>query len=187
MLSATKGQISSYDIFFRKYAAVAGMDWVMMAAQCYQESCFDPKAHSWAGACGLMQIMPATAKSMGYAREALFDVRINVEIAAKLLHENNSMLRLPKEFDATERLRFILACYNAGYSRIADAKRLALYHEERADKWSVVANYLSLLGEEEYAQHEVVQSGAFYGSAETIAYVSKVMHIYNLYRSKITF
>ena len=179
--------ISPYDKMFQSVGEEYGIDWLLLSAIARAESEFRFDAVSKVGAVGLMQIMPATAKSMGYAREALFDVRINVEIAAKLLHENNSMLRLPKEFDATERLRFILACYNAGYSRIADAKRLALYHEERADKWSVVANYLSLLGEEEYAQHEVVQSGAFYGSAETIAYVSKVMHIYNLYRSKITF
>ncbi|MBQ4025842.1 MAG: transglycosylase SLT domain-containing protein, partial [Treponema sp.] len=38
----------------RKSAAKAiHWDWRLMAAQCYQESTFDPQAKSWAGACGL--------------------------------------------------------------------------------------------------------------------------------------
>jgi membrane-bound lytic murein transglycosylase F len=95
------------------------------------------------------------------------------------------MLRLPEGFDASERVKFILACYNAGYSRIADARRLARYLEESGDEWSIVATYLELLAEPEYVELEIVHSGPFYGSAETIAYVNRVMHIYNIYRNKI--
>ena len=162
-----------------------GIDWLLLSAIARVESEFRFDAVSRVGAVGLMQIMPSTAKSMGYAREALFDAQINVEVAAKLLHENNKMLRLSRKFDTTERLNFILACYNAGYSRIADARRLARYYEDDADRWGVVMNYLSMLSEPEHFQLEVVQSGEFDGSEETIAYVGKVMHIYNIYRSKI--
>ena len=38
MLSARSGKISKYDHFFRRYAPIAGMEWTLMAAQCYQES-----------------------------------------------------------------------------------------------------------------------------------------------------
>ncbi len=175
--------ISPYDKIFQKIGAKYGLDWLFLSAIARVESEFRFDAVSKAGAVGLMQIMPSTAKSMGYEREQLFDAEISVEVAAKLLHENNKMLRLPRKFDKEERLRFILACYNAGYSRIADARRLARYHEDNANKWSVVATYLTLLSEPEYAQHEAVQSGEFGGSAETIAYVGKVMHIYDLYRN----
>jgi membrane-bound lytic murein transglycosylase F len=122
---------------------------------------------------------------MGYEREALFDVKTNVEIAAQLLIENNKMLRLANDVDKEERLKFILACYNAGYSRISDARRLARYHEEDGNKWSVVEEYLTLLAEPEFAEHEVVRSGAFHGSAETRAYVKRVMRRYNRFKFKI--
>ena len=61
MLNRATGQISHYDHLFMTYARPIRWDWKLMAAQCYQESTFDPKARSWAGALGLMQIMPATA------------------------------------------------------------------------------------------------------------------------------
>ena len=177
--------ISPYDAMFQEMGEIYGVDWLLLSAIANAESKFTPDAVSKAGAVGLMQVMPAVAKSMGYAPEALLDARACTEVAARLLHENNDMLRLPASFDKTERLNFILACYNAGYSRIADARRLAHYHEDNADKWSVVATYLPLLAEPEYAEHEVVQSGAFHGSEETIAYVKKVMRLYKRYQKRV--
>lgn len=179
-------KISPYDSMFREMGDRYGIDWLLLSAIASAESKFVPDAVSKAGAIGLMQVMPSVARSMGYAPEALLDARACTEVAARLLHENNTMLRLSEGFDKTERLNFILACYNAGYSRIADARRLARYHEDDADRWSVVAEYLPLLGEAEYAEHEAVQSGAFYGSAETIAYVRKVMRVYGRYKKMIT-
>jgi hypothetical protein len=44
--------------------------------------------------------------------------------------------------------------------------------------------FLSWLNDPEFAENEVVQSGAFYGSKETLEYVDKVMHLYNLYKSQ---
>ena len=158
---------------------------MLLSAIARAESEFRFDAVSKAGAVGLMQIMPSVAKSMGYEREQLFDPRTSAEVAAQLLHENNDMLRFPDGFDASERVKFILACYNAGYSRIADARRLARYHDESGSVWSIVATYLELLAEPEYLELEIVRSGAFYGSDETIAYVNRVMHIYNIYKNRI--
>lgn len=177
--------ISPYDKIFQDVGKEYGVDWLLLSAIARAESEFRFDVVSKAGAVGLMQIMPMVAKSMGYEREQLFDADISVEIAAKLLVSNNKMLRLDRDVEEFERLSFVLACYNAGYSRIADARRLAVYYEDNPDQWSIVATYLSLLSEPEYAEHEAVVSGAFYGSAETVAYVNKVMHIYKLYRSRI--
>ena len=177
--------ISPFDDMLMEMGEKYGIDWLLLSAIASVESKFNPEAVSKSGAVGLMQVMPLVAKSMGYAPEALIDAEVCVEVASRLLHENNDMLRLPSSFDKTERLNFILACYNAGYPRVADARRLARYHEDDADKWGVVATYLPLLAEPEYATHEVVQSGAFYGSAETIAYVRKVMRVYGRYKKRV--
>ena len=178
--------ISPYDDMFRRVGADYDVDWLLLSAIARAESEFRFDAISKAGAVGLMQIMPVTAKSMGYEREQLFEAEVSAVIAAQLLHENNNMLRLASDFDSTERLRFILACYNAGYSRVADARRLARYHRENADCWSVVAKYLALMSDKEYYEHEVVRSGEFVGSEETIAYVSKVIHIYKVYKAIVS-
>ena len=175
--------LSPYDEMFKEVGAQCDVDWVLLSAIASVESEFTPNAISSAGAVGIMQVMPAVAKNLGYERDSLFNPRICAEVAAILLHENNDMLS--PSIGEAERLNFILACYNAGYSRISDARRLARYHEEDANKWSVVEEYLTLLAEPEFAEHEVVRSGAFYGSAETRAYVKCVMRRYNRFKFKI--
>ncbi len=59
------------------------MDWLLLASQAYQESRFDPNARSHTGALGLMQLLPSTAKDMGFN-----DIRTpedNVHAGAKYL------------------------------------------------------------------------------------------------------
>ena len=182
---AEKWIISPFDDMFKEVGAQCDVDWVLLSAIASAESEFNPNAISPAGAMGIMQVMPVVARNLGYERDSLFNPRICAEVAAILLHENNDMLSLSQSIDKTERLNFILACYNAGYSRISDARRLARYHEEDANKWSVVEEYLTLLAEPEFAEHEVVRSGAFHGSAETRAYVKRVMRRYNRFKFKI--
>ena len=107
MLDRAGGVISHYDGLFQHYASTIRWDWRLMAAQCYQESTFDPQARSWAGACGLMQIMPATADHLGLARADIYDPEKNIAAAARLLGE------LEQSFsdirDRNERIKFVLA------------------------------------------------------------------------------
>ena len=65
ILSLREGKISHYDDLFKKYSKDIGWDWRMLASLAYTESNFDTTAVSWAGAKGLMQLMPATARAMG--------------------------------------------------------------------------------------------------------------------------
>src|SRR5215831_10183451 len=60
--------LSSFDPVFRKYAQVYGFDWRLLAAQSYQESRFDPQARSLAGTIGLFQVLPSTARELGFQR-----------------------------------------------------------------------------------------------------------------------
>ena len=90
MLNAKSGIISQYDHLFIKYSPIARWDWRLLAAQCYQESCFDPKAYSWAGACGLMQIMPSTAAQLGLPMSKIYDPEENIYASARYINKLNS-------------------------------------------------------------------------------------------------
>ena len=65
ILSLREGKISHFDELFKKYASEIDWDWRLLASLAYTESNFDTTAVSWAGAKGLMQLMPATARAMG--------------------------------------------------------------------------------------------------------------------------
>ncbi len=73
--------LSDYDALFREFARDLGWDWRLLASQSFQESRFDPQARSWAGAQGLLQLMPATAREQGVTNPT--DPRDNVQGAVK--------------------------------------------------------------------------------------------------------
>ena len=86
ILSLKEGKISHYDDLFKKYAQEIGWDWRMLASLAYTESNFDTTAVSWAGAKGLMQLMPATARAMGVPGEAILAGISEVEAARPGCH-----------------------------------------------------------------------------------------------------
>lgn len=177
--------ISEYDQIFKEVGEKYELDWLLLAAIAHTESKFCADAKSPVGARGLMQVMPHVANNMGYEqKEELYDAKTNVEVAAQLLIENKKMLHLPTNFDKAEELNFLLACYNAGYSRIDDARDVARYYEADADKWSIVSLFLSWFSDPEFWSLDTVESGPFYGSQETLDYVEKVTDIYNSYRKR---
>lgn len=179
MLSAGKGQISQYDAYFRKYAPMALVDWVLLASQCYQESCFDTKAHSWAGACGLMQIMPATADHLGLPREQLFQPEPNIAAAARYMRE--LQMAFQDINNPKERLHFALAAYNGGTNHVRDAMALAGKYGGVAQRWADVRRYILLLQEPRYYNDPVVKSGYMRGT-ETASYVDQIMQRHEQYR-----
>jgi membrane-bound lytic murein transglycosylase F len=179
MLSASKGTISHYDHLFRKYAPVALVDWTLLAAQCYQESCFDPQAHSWAGACGLMQIMPSTADHLSLPRQQIYEPEPNVAAAARYMRELQTLF-----LDITnpaERIRFALAAYNGGANHVRDAMALAKKYGAIPQRWSDVRRYILLLQDPRYYNDPVVSSGYMRGS-ETAQYVDNIMQRHSQYR-----
>lgn len=182
MLSASKGQVSTYDLLFRKYATTAGVDWVMLAAQCYQESCFDPKAHSWAGACGLMQIMPSTADHLQLPRSQMYEPEPNIAAAARYMRELQGVFN--DIANPAERLKFALAAYNGGYYHIRDAMALAKKHGGNSQRWDNVRRYIILLSDAKFYRDPVVKNGYMRGS-ETANYVDMIMERYAQYREAL--
>lgn len=111
--------ISPYDRIFQEEAMKLDWDWRLLAAICYTESKFNPEARSWAGAVGLMQLMPGTAISLGLSREDFFQPEKNVKTGVKHLLWLDKYWEKIK--DKTERQKFVLASYNAGQGHVLDA------------------------------------------------------------------
>ena len=171
MLNTQAGIISNYDYLFKRYAPIARWDWRLLAAQCYQESCFDPKAYSWAGAKGLMQIMPETASHLGLAECDVYEPEPNISAAVRYINELNTHfmdIRNPEE-----RKFFILASYNGGAFHIRDAMALTKKNGKNPHKWIHVAEYVLKLNSPEYYNDPVVKYGYMRGN-ESVNYVSAI-------------
>lgn len=179
MLNSKSGVISHYDAYFKSYSQTIRWDWRLMAAQCYQESTFDPHARSWAGACGLMQIMPSTAEHLGLPASKLFEPESNIAAAAKYIRELDVLLNDIRE--RSERIDFVLACYNGGYHHIRDAMKLTEKYGGNPHRWSDVSRYVLLLTQAKYYNDPVVKYGYMRGS-ETVDYVRKINQRWMGYR-----
>lgn len=182
ILNLTRGEISYYDTFFKRYASQCGWDWRLLAAQAYQESSFDHKAVSWAGAMGLMQLMPATAKSVGAAGN-VFDPETNVRGAVRLINKLNS--HYSSVHNPNERIYFILAAYNAGPGHVDDARNLARKLGHNPDVWFGSVDQVVLgMSNSEYYNDPVVRHGYFRGS-ETYNYVHNIVARWNEYKRNL--
>lgn len=183
ILNLAKGQISTFDNYFKQYARQCGWDWRLIAAQAFQESGFDPNAVSWAGAMGLMQLMPATARSVGVSMNAVFDPECNLRGATKLISQLNA--HYSGITDNNERINFILAAYNAGPGHVDDARALAKKYGKDPNRWlGNVDTYVLNLSKSEFYNQPEVKHGYCRGS-ETYNYVNKIRTRWDEYRRKL--
>jgi membrane-bound lytic murein transglycosylase F len=125
------GRISPFDESLRKYARIYGFDWRLIAAQMHQESRFDPDARSFAGALGLMQVMPRTAREVGI--ENLNDPDAGIHAGVRYLAGLRD--RLGDDVPDDQRTWFALASYNVGFGHVRDARSLARERGWDPDLW----------------------------------------------------
>ena len=176
-ISKERGIISVYDNHFKTAAARTGWDWRLLAAQCYQESGFDPDAVSWAGARGLMQVMPATAQQMGVSANQLFSPEENINAAVKYINRLRGMFQ---DVRGEERTKFVLAAYNGGPGHIRDAMALARKYGKDQHSWAEVRYFVKALSQTRYYRDPVVRYGYMIGS-ETANYVDAVWDRWRAY------
>lgn len=183
ILSLKEGKISHFDDLFKKYAKEIDWDWRMLASLAYTESNFDTTAVSWAGAKGLMQLMPATARAMGMPRGKEQNPEESIKAAIKYINSTDRSLSMIS--DKKERLNFILASYNAGLGHIYDAMALAEKYGKNKLVWkNNVENYILLKSNEEYFSDPVCKNGYFRG-IETFNFVREITSRYEGYKKKI--
>jgi len=174
-----KGAISPFDHFFKKYASLIGWDWRLLAAVAFHESRFDKSEVSYAGASGLMQLMPRTAANFGLDRITIFDPEMNIEAGVLYIKSLNLLFRRIESKD--ERIKFILAAYNSGPAHVLDARALANKYGKNPDVWyNHVEYFLLKKTEPEFYQDPVVKYG-FYSGKETVRYVQNTLDTYDKY------
>ncbi len=176
----SSGRISPYDEIIKKESERIGWDWRLMASMIYQESRFNPQAESWAGAYGLMQLMPTTAANYGVTRESPPAVHIRAGASFLKWLDDRFIGEIP---DEQERIKFVLASYNIGYGHIEDARRLASRYGEDPNVWhDGVEQWLLKKSDPQYYTDQVVRFGYARG-IETYNFVREVIDRYEHYKN----
>ncbi|NKQ10697.1 transglycosylase SLT domain-containing protein [Pseudomonas sp. SST3] len=117
----------------QRHAKQQDIDWLNLAALAFKESTLNPAARGASGATGLMQVTPATARSLGVTDIGKLDN--NVQASAMYLASIRRKFFSSPRLNERERMAFVLAAYNMGPQRVqsmrAEARRLGL----NPDQW----------------------------------------------------
>ncbi len=179
--SLNERKISQYDDLIKKYARRINWDWRLLASQIYQESRFNPKAESWAGARGLMQIMPKNAKNLGVS---------NLSSPTQSIRGGTGYLewisnRFPDVTDSLNNIKFALAAYNCGFGHVKDAQRLARQKGLDPLVWDDhVEDMLLELSKPKNFNKSIIQHGYVRGT-EPVNYVDEIFQRFEHYQQFI--
>lgn len=177
--SLSGSKLSPFDDQFKAGAEEIGWDWRLIASMVYQESNFNPTVESWAGAIGLMQIMPETGSYFGV--QNLWDPGQNIKVGIRFLKFLDTHWAKTVE-DPQERLKFILASYNVGLSHVKDAQKLAEKYGKDPAKWEGhVEYYLLKKSDPQYYRDPVVVVG-YCRCVGPVSYVKEVLQRYDEYK-----
>ena len=150
--------------YFQKYGDKYDVDWLLMAAQGYQESQLNQAARSPVGAIGVMQVMPATGKDLSVGD--ISQIEPNIHAGVKYMrwmidqyYGNEPMTKLDKAL-------FAFASYNCGAGRISQLRKEAAKRGLDPNVWF----------------HNVEYVAAEKIGAETVTYVSNIYKYYIAYR-----
>lgn len=175
-MPAAADSISPYDAAFKKYGGGFGWKWQLLTAMAWKESRFDSTAVSNMGAHGIMQFMPNTAAHFGL--DTALSVADHIDAAKRYITRLDTlwMRAVP---DREQRLRFVLASYNAGVGHIIDAQRLAERLGLDPKRWEHnVERAVLLLAKPRYYMRPEMKNGYCQGS-QVFHYVRDIVALYH--------
>jgi membrane-bound lytic murein transglycosylase MltF len=152
--------------FFKKYAAQYDFDWLMVAAQSYQESKIDQSVKSQVGAIGVMQILPTTAADPNVNVPNIDQVENNVHAGVKYMRFMMNQYFKDAKMDRLNKGLFALASYNAGPAKVASMRKEA---EETGLDPNLWFNNVELVAAKRIGR-------------ETVQYVSNIYKYYVAYK-----
>ena len=171
-------RLSSFDSSIKKTAKKIGWDWRLLAALIYQESRFKVDLESEKGAYGLMQLMPSVMKKYGIGYDSTPEEQL--EAGGKLITHLDKSLK-NRVVDSLERVKFVLAAYNAGLGHVYDAQRLAQKFGKAPDLWEDNVDYY-ILNKSKYLNDTCCKSGYLRGT-QTYRFVEEIMDRYSHYQT----
>jgi len=121
--AAADARFKSVVAMFRKYGTKYNLDWMLMAAQGYQESRLDQNARSHVGAIGVMQVMPATGQELAVGDITKIDP--NIHAGVKYIRSMIDRHFANEPMTDLDRGLFAFAAYNAGPGRVRQLRREA--------------------------------------------------------------
>ncbi|HLB83448.1 MAG TPA: transglycosylase SLT domain-containing protein, partial [Steroidobacteraceae bacterium] len=151
---------------FKKYSDQYGFDWLLVAAQGYQESGLDQSTRSRVGAIGVMQVMPATARDRNVNIPNIHELEPNIHAGVKYLRFMVNEYFDEPGIDRVNRHLFAFASYNAGPNRIQRLRRVAADEGLDPNKW--------------FNNVEVVVAREV--GRETVQYISNIYKYYLAYK-----
>jgi membrane-bound lytic murein transglycosylase MltF len=149
--------------FFRTYSDKYDMDYLLMAAQGYQESQLNQSVKSPVGAVGVMQLMPATGREQKVGD--ISKVEPNIHAGVKYMRFMIDQYFEKEPMDRLNKGLFAFAAYNAGPNRIMSLRRVA---EKRGLNPNVWFNNVEVVVAEKVGR-------------ETVTYVSNIYKYYIAY------
>lgn len=150
--------------FFQKYGQQYDVDWLLMAAQGYQESQLNQSVRSKVGAIGVMQIMPATGKDLDVGNIA--EIEPNIHAGIKYMRWMIDHYYGDEPMTQLDKALFAFASYNAGAGRVSQLRKEAVKRGLNPNVWF----------------HNVEYVAADKIGAETVTYVSNIYKYYIAYK-----
>ncbi|SAL03167.1 extracellular solute-binding protein [Caballeronia calidae] len=150
--------------FFKDYGDKYQVDWLLMAAQGYQESRLDQSVKSRVGAVGVMQIMPNTGKELNVGD--ISKTQPNIEAGVKYMRVMIDRYYANEPMTNLDKVLFTFASYNAGPARVAKLRKEAAERGLNPNVWF----------------HNVEYVAADRIGAETVTYVSNIYKYYIAYQ-----
>jgi membrane-bound lytic murein transglycosylase MltF len=150
--------------FFKKYGDQYNVDWLLMAAQGYQESQLNQEAKSQVGAIGVMQVMPATGKELNVGD--INKIEPNIHAGIKYMRWMIDQYYGKEPMTNLNKVLFALASYNAGAGRVSKLRKEASQRGLDPNVW---------FRNVEYVAAEKV-------GAETVTYVANIYKYYVAYQ-----
>jgi membrane-bound lytic murein transglycosylase F len=167
-------RLPEYETVIRRESRRHGFDWRLVAAVIYQESHFNPRAVSYTGVRGLMQLTTDTAEELGVNNR--LDPEQSIAGGVKYLRRLYDRFEDIPGFD---RMLFTLASYNVGYGHVRDAQKIAAAKKLDPTKWSSLKEVLPLLRYPAYYQQ--AEFGYARGT-ESVRYVRRILTYYDILR-----
>jgi len=160
--STSKSEIEKFNAYvqyFQKYSAEYDFDYLMMAAQGYQESLLDQSRRSPVGAVGVMQVIPKYAAAPPINIKNVNLAENNIQAGIKMMRNIADTYFKDQNIDPVNKTLMVFASYNAGPNRIARLRKEAPEQGLDPNKWF---GNVELLVAKDVGQETVTYVGNIY-------------------------